>query len=88
MRNKMKLGMCSALLVSSLVGGTLGTSDVVAHASSHVAQQVSNPFKDVSKRMLLMKPFYGQVKKELLVAIRMAHLSQMIKSQRLNLQKC
>ncbi|MED3799708.1 S-layer homology domain-containing protein [Lysinibacillus capsici] len=50
MRNKMKLGMCSALLVSSLVGGTLGTSDMVAHASSHVAQQVSNPFKDVSKK--------------------------------------
>ncbi|WP_285394771.1 S-layer homology domain-containing protein [Lysinibacillus sp. fls2-241-R2A-57] len=50
MRNKVKLGMCSALLVSSLVGGTLSTSDMVAHASSHVAQQVGNPFKDVSKK--------------------------------------
>jgi len=50
MRNKMKLGMCSALLVSSLVGGTLGTSDMVAHASNHVAQQVGNSFKDVNKK--------------------------------------
>ncbi|MGE7694389.1 S-layer homology domain-containing protein [Lysinibacillus sp. NPDC094177] len=49
MRNKVKLGMC-ALLVSSLVGGTLSTSDMVAYASSHVAQQVGNPFKDVSKK--------------------------------------
>lgn len=64
MRKKMKLGMCSALLVSSLVGGTLSTSDIVAYASSHVAQQVGSPFKDV-KRMLLMKLFYGQVKKGL-----------------------
>lgn len=42
--------MCSALLVSSLVGGTLGTSDMVAHASNHVAQQVGNSFKDVNKK--------------------------------------
>ena len=54
MKNKMKLGVCGALLVSSLVGGALGTGDLVAHAASNdintkVAQQVVGQFKDVTK---------------------------------------
>ena len=54
MKNKMKLGVCGALLVSSLVGGALGTEGLVAEASSgnvnsKVAQQVVSQFKDVSK---------------------------------------
>lgn len=54
MKNKMKLGVCGALLVSSLVGGALGTEGLVAEASSgnintKVAQQVVGQFKDVTK---------------------------------------
>lgn len=55
MKNKMKLGMCSALLVGSLVGGGLGTGDSAAYASSNdinnkVAQNVAiNQFNDVTK---------------------------------------
>ena len=53
MKNKMQLGVCSALLIGSLVGG-LGTEDLAASASSNdeinkVAQQVVGQFKDVSK---------------------------------------
>lgn len=54
MKNKMKLGVCGALLVSSLVGGALETGDLVAHAASNdinskVTQQVVGQFKDVTK---------------------------------------
>lgn len=52
MKNKMKLGMCSALLFGGLACGTLGTNDLVAHASSNtinmnVAQQEGSQFTDV-----------------------------------------
>ncbi|MGE7843095.1 S-layer homology domain-containing protein [Lysinibacillus sp. NPDC093712] len=54
MKNKMKLGVYGALLVSSLVVGALGTEGLVAEASSgnintKVAQQVVGQFKDVTK---------------------------------------
>ncbi|MFF2179494.1 S-layer homology domain-containing protein [Lysinibacillus sp. NPDC058147] len=53
MGSKMKLGMCSALLVSGLVYGTLGSSDLVANASGNnintkVAQRVGSQFKDLN----------------------------------------
>lgn len=52
MKKKMQFGVCSALLIGSLVGG-LGTGDLAVYASSNdvtnkVAQQVSSQFKDVA----------------------------------------
>ncbi|AVK83589.1 hypothetical protein C3943_08405 [Lysinibacillus sp. B2A1] len=63
MKNKMKLGVCGALLVSSLVGGALETGDLVAHAASNdinskVTQQVLVQFKDVSKSHYASEAIY------------------------------
>lgn len=52
MGNKMKLGICSAFLVSGLVSGTLGTGDLIAHANENnvsAYETIANsPFKDVT----------------------------------------